>query len=104
MKEVRIMKRKKEKRNKRIFSKALVISLAAACLICLFVLTGKSSVSANASEEGEVYYTSITVEAGDTLSGIAAEYDLSVKEIKKINGIKSDTIYAGESLIVSYTK
>ena len=98
------MKRREVKKRKNISSRILILVLAVICLVFIFVFIGKSSVSTNASETEETYYTSITVEKGDTLSGIAKEYGLSVKELKKINDLKSDTIYAGEALIVSYKK
>lgn len=42
---------------------------------------------------------------GDTLGGIAARYHTSVSAIKKLNGLKSDMIYAGRKLkIPGYAK
>lgn len=42
---------------------------------------------------------------GDTLGGIAAKYHTSVSAIKKLNGLKSDMIYAGRKLkIPGYAK
>ncbi|UTH05754.1 LysM peptidoglycan-binding domain-containing protein [Macrococcoides canis] len=42
---------------------------------------------------------------GDTLSGIAARYQTTVAAIKKLNGLKSDMIYAGRKLkIPGYAK
>ncbi|WP_159609546.1 LysM peptidoglycan-binding domain-containing protein [Glutamicibacter sp. JC586] len=43
----------------------------------------------------------IKIPAGATLSGIAKEYSISVAELKKINGLKSDVIIAGKTLKVS---
>jgi len=43
----------------------------------------------------------IKIPAGATLSGLAKEYNLSVSELKKLNGLKSDVIIAGKTLKVS---
>ena len=56
------------------------------------------------------YYTSIRIEAGDTLWDIAGEYvqntDMSrqeyINEVCALNGICADEIYAGEYLVVMY--
>ena len=42
----------------------------------------------------------ITVQKGDSLSGIAAAAKTTVAEIKKLNNLKSDTIYLGQQLKV----
>lgn len=41
-----------------------------------------------------------TITAGETLYGIAIKYNTSVEQIKKINGLKSSDIVAGESLLI----
>jgi LysM repeat protein len=43
-------------------------------------------------------YTVYKVKNGDTLSEIAEKYHMSVSKIKKFNGLKSDTIRAGQTL------
>ena len=55
-------------------------------------------------------YKSITIQKGDSLWAIAKEYsqdtELSVKEyvdeLKRMNGLKEDTIHAGNHLTVMY--
>ena len=42
----------------------------------------------------------ITVQKGDTLSGIAAAAKTTTAEIKRLNNLKSDTIYLGQQLKV----
>ena len=42
-----------------------------------------------------------TVARGDTLSGISERFSLSLKELKKINRLKSNTISVGQKLLVS---
>ncbi len=43
---------------------------------------------------------SYTVQPGDTLSGIAAKFDITVAELKAFNNLTSDNIGAGESLLI----
>ena len=40
------------------------------------------------------------VKKGDTLSGIAAKYHVSVANLKKWNNLKSDKIQIGQTLII----
>ncbi|MDF2857737.1 MAG: peptidoglycan endopeptidase [Neobacillus sp.] len=42
-----------------------------------------------------------TVKSGDYLGRIAAEFDLTVKELRNLNGLTSDLIYPGQKLKVS---
>lgn len=62
--------------------------------------TSKSE-STPKSAEKPASTTKHTVRSGDTLSGIASRYKLSVSELKSLNGLSKDTIYAGQSLKVS---
>lgn len=48
-----------------------------------------------AAEDG-----SVTVQKGDTLWGIAKQNGLSVEGLKKINGLVSDHLYAGQKLMI----
>jgi LysM repeat protein len=43
------------------------------------------------------------VKAGETLGGIAKKYHTTVEQLKKLNGMKGTTIYAGQYLIVGKT-
>jgi LysM repeat protein len=45
----------------------------------------------------------ITIKKGDTLSKLAAKYKTTVANLKALNGYKSDTIYAGKTMIVPGT-
>jgi LysM repeat protein len=58
----------------------------------------KDDLEAGAFTEGGV--TTFEVESGDTLSGIANDLDTSVEAIKKANGLTSDTIQIGETLVI----
>ncbi|MFJ8257624.1 LysM peptidoglycan-binding domain-containing protein [Peribacillus asahii] len=67
--------------------KSIVAFSAAALLSGLFV----SSASAS----------TYTVKKGDTLTKIAKKYDLTVKKLKELNNLKSNTIYVNQKLVTS---
>ena len=64
------------------------------------------------AREGQGYksYTSIEIQSGDSLWSIASEYMTEeygsfqeyMKEIKSLNGLRSDEIHAGKFLVVPY--
>lgn len=75
----------------------------------LFLLPKRSASAGNTSNT--VYrIASVQIEQGDSLWSIAAEYytnDFStlkeyIKEIKRMNCLKDDTIYAGGYLLIPY--
>ena len=67
---------------------------------------------ANASSDKQVIYTSVLVEEGDTLSSLADRYYSSYSGTKEnfilsicnINNIDSDSIEAGEYIIIPLTE
>lgn len=60
---------------------------------------GSSEPSASSSPQNDVTY--YTVKSGDTLSGIASNYDTTYKYLAEINGIENpNLIYPGQTLIV----
>lgn len=62
------------------------------------VLQVTDGVSEEAAEEKDGTYV---IQAGDTLFEIAAEFDLTVKELMDLNNLSSDLIIEGNELIVS---
>ena len=98
------MKRRKSINNKNSAARLALFTALCIGLVCILIIIGKSSVKTNASETAQIYYTSVTIEKGDSLSSIAEEYGMSVEELKSINGLDSNVIYAGEDLIVAYKK
>lgn len=97
-----------------IVQKREVYLIITALLIIIAILAGSSiaglakpSISEDSAHK---YYTSITIEKGDTLWSIAAEYMTSeydgieeyIMEVRCLNHLYSDNIYAGEYLTVPY--
>ena len=58
-------------------------------------LLHKTSVNGGYSINGITYYK---IKQGDTLSGIASKFRVSIKKLKAWNGLKSDMIRAGQTL------
>ena len=81
-------------------------------IIAAITLLGSSiHAFANSKENQPLhkYYTSVRVEAGDTLWDIAEEYKTTtdrtksyIKEICELNQIKADDIHAGDYIVVTY--
>jgi len=101
----RIRRQKQLRRNKRL-------AFFTACLIITVSFTA-GGVRSDAESDGKApmfkYYKSVLIDSGDTLWSIAAENKTSgmdtedvVEEIKKMNGLRSDSITAGNYLIVPY--
>jgi len=73
--------------NKRLVSDTLVLTKE--------TFNYKNSYSSSTASSGAKYHR---VKSGETLSSIAKKYRTSVANIKKINGLKSDAIRAGQTL------
>lgn len=109
---------KKQKRAKRAnykkrycLNKKLLIALVAFFIASMSFFT--AMVDAKSPEAAapttHKYYTSVQIESGDSLWSIAECYcpeDVEIrdyiKELKKMNGIKSDKIHTGNYLTVYY--
>ncbi len=93
--------------QKRMIIAAVVIL---AVILITAVGTGIFSVKARAEETSYKYYTSIVVKKGDTLWTIANQYiteeyadvEEYIHEVKALNHLESDGIYAGEYLTIPY--
>ena len=59
-------------------------------------LTRRATVDVKGSSTGKPVYHRIR--NGETLGGIAARYGVSVKQLRRLNGIKGSNIWAGKSL------
>ncbi|GKU83641.1 LysM peptidoglycan-binding domain-containing protein [Niallia sp. NCCP-28] len=62
-----------------------------------------SSVSTSKTTTNTTNSDSYTIKSGDTLGKIAAQYNLSVSQLKKLNNLTSDLIFAGKKLKVTGT-
>lgn len=85
---------------------AIIFTIAAIFVSCMLISNAKAS-----KIEREKSMTSIQVKQGDTLWTIAekyadksewGEYDDYIDEVKKINGIKGNTIHAGGYIVIPY--
>lgn len=100
-------KRQKEAAQKRIT--VLFCSIIAVVMICSIVF-GTINTQAAPTGINTKYYTSIRIEAGDTLWGIANEYmtddyidvNVYIEEVCAINHISRDEIHAGQYIVVPY--
>ena len=95
----RCMLRLRRERRRR-----LLISMFAMLAITCVIITGSiycSSIKSHAGS-GFKYYTSITVETGETLWSLADEY-INYDEVQSINHLDgAGTLMAGQTLIVPY--
>jgi len=82
-------------------------------IIFIILLSGAVSFHVTADEtmpQKQKVVKSVYIEDGDCIWNIAREYfqvenrniESYVKEIKKCNNLSSDTIYAGQNLIIPY--
>ena len=66
--------------------------------------TTKTKATAASVSVEKTKNSTYTIVPGDTLTKIANKHNLTLAELKKLNNLSSDTIYAGNKLIVSSTK
>ncbi len=96
-------------RRRRFRKRIFFILLSMVVIICAGAFYGTGSVDAHNSSENR-YYKSIEVKKGDTLWEIAKTYmsdecdsiPAYVRELKELNGLKSDDIHEGSHLMVIY--
>ncbi|MBN2221222.1 MAG: LysM peptidoglycan-binding domain-containing protein [Vallitaleaceae bacterium] len=93
------------RRRKRNVEITFLITVAAILfLIILFIFLNRSTI--DGSKDYEIQYYSLEIEFSDTLWEISKEYNNSeffstkeyLNEIKRINGIVSNDIYAGQRI------
>ena len=101
------------KRERTIKMQKRVIFITLVTIVSLIILLGSSIhalASSNDNRPVNKYYTSITVEDGDTLWDIADEYISGynvdktdyVNEISELNNLSDGNIHAGQSIVVAY--
>lgn len=103
----RALRLRRARRRKLVFASVAVF--AAICMVLICSLSYRA-IKSNAGS-GFKYYTSITVNTGDTLWNIADEYidydfyknkNSYISEVKHINHLEEDMITAGQTLVVPY--
>lgn len=103
----RVLRLRRERRRK-----CLTLAVAAFAAFCMILVCAISynSISSNANDSFK-YYTSVTVEAGESLWDIADDYidghydsrDNYIAEVCSINHLdENGTVMAGQTLIVPY--
>lgn len=102
------------KRRKRIAKRRMILLLAALFVITMGSVVFGSIFSKAKNPTSDIpqykYYKSIIIEQGDSLWSIAEEYCTDdctdtreyVAELKQLNSLTSDTIHAGQHLLVAY--
>jgi len=96
--------------NNKVHVSAICISIIIVLLIvCSGLIIANAAVSDDVKSDQNKYYTSISIEKGDTLWSIASNYVSGpktisnyVNDLKEINNLQTDCIYQGQSLIVYY--
>ncbi len=84
-------------------------------LLFVTILTGRSMLTSMAEEESMAvspYYHSVEIQDGDNLWKIARQYKKGshmsteeyIRELKRMNSLRSDTIHKGQYLTVVYYK
>ena len=103
------------RKNQLIFNNKARISVLCISIIVMLLIVCSGLIIANAAVSDDTisdqnkYYTSISIEKGDTLWSIASNYVSGpktisnyVNELKEINNLQTDCIYQGQNLIVYY--
>lgn len=84
-------------------------------LLFVTILTGRSMLTSMAEEEPMTvspYYKSVEIKDGDNLWNIARQYKKGsrmsteeyIRELKRMNSLRSDTIHKGQFLTIVYYK
>lgn len=86
---------------------AIILFMVILFLVVLFVLPERTAAAGNTTG-GTYTITSVQIEEGDSLWSLASEYytvefsSISnyITEIKRMNGLSSDTLYAGSYILI----
>ena len=102
------------RRKKQVAKQKMVLLLATVLIITIgSIVFGCIFSSAKEQEDNVIqykYYKSITIQSGDSLWSIAEKYctddyestQAYVDELKQLNALNSETIHAGQHLLVAY--
>lgn len=105
----------RKRRREVLREKIILITIAALIAVCFSIIIGTNLVRAQDeihTSQSEIFYGSIEITSGDTLWDIAKTYtegtEISVSEyvdqLKTMNKISDETIYAGQHLTIAYYK
>ena len=109
-----VARRKKHETIKKMKRNRFIKLMFSFCLVFILAMMSGSIISyAKSSKEASPsykYYNSITIQEGDTLTTIAKKYctpefdsvSSYINEVVQMNHIESETIYAGQNLIIPY--
>ncbi len=104
------MSRQMRRRRNRMKKVCMIGTVLILLCIGIFVVSVKTASATDTTIQKFKYYTTITVESGDTLWSIAEEYRTEeyaslnkyIDELKSINNLTDSTIISGSSLVVPY--
>lgn len=92
-------------------SKKLRFKTLCVLTMCIVISVGTLAMGGQREKKTTVYYETVQIHAGDTLWGIAKEYptegqgvEQRVREIMQVNGLSSENIKSGYSIIVPIVK
>lgn len=105
--------RLRRRRQKQVAKQKMVLLLLTVLIITIgSIVFGSIFSSAKGRDKGTQYkyFKSITIEQGDSLWSIAQEYCTDeyesvheyMSELKQVNDLNSETIHAGQHLLVAY--
>lgn len=105
----------RKRRREVLREKIILITIAALIAVCFSIIIGTKLVRAQDeihTSQSDIFYGSIEITSGDTLWDIAKTYtegtEISVSEyvdqLKTMNKISDETIYAGQHLTIAYYK
>ncbi len=105
---IRIRRRQQVARQRMTLLLAIAMLIILGSIVCGTILSSAKDPATDLVQHK--YYKSIVIEQGDSLWSIAEEYCLNgsmskqayVEELKQLNSLPSDTIHAGQYLVVAY--
>lgn len=109
-----VIRKKRREKLKRIKRNRIIKMMLSFCLVFILAMMSGSIISYAKSSKQESpsykYYTSVTIQEGDTLTTIAKEnispeftsVSAYINEVRQMNHLDSEKIYSGQSLIIPY--
>ena len=105
---LRLKREKQVAKQKKILALTITCILIVGVIVCGTIFTFAKNPASDVTKQR--FYTSIVIEGGDSLWSIAEEYRSDaytstreyIEDLKQLNGLTSETIHAGQHLIVTY--